>query len=162
MHNCSRGNQGRIIENAPSGAKGCSPPRAIPPPYVTGDSCSATAGGGLQWRRPWQANRVNSEECLPATHVGTQIVCTHDLKIGKKGGQGQGPAGFPNPERDVPPAVSWPHQGPRRWLAARPRANQGGKDLFRTFVRSPGNITDFDFLNQLVPDGRVLLYRRVQ
>jgi hypothetical protein len=25
-----------------------------------------------------------------------------------------------------------------------------------------GNITDFDFLNQLVPDGRILLYRRAQ
>jgi hypothetical protein len=25
-----------------------------------------------------------------------------------------------------------------------------------------GNIADFDFLNQLVPDGRILLYRRME
>jgi hypothetical protein len=25
-----------------------------------------------------------------------------------------------------------------------------------------GNIADFDYLNQLVPDGRILLYRRAE
>jgi hypothetical protein len=75
----------------------------------------ATAGGGLQWRRPWQASCMISEGVFACHPRATQMCARRLVKIGKKGGQGQEPAVYSNLSETVPSAI-WP---------PRPRANQG-------------------------------------
>jgi hypothetical protein len=82
-HNLPRGRQRRIVEYAPSGATGCSQPCAIPPPHMSGDSCSGDSG-----RRPSMTSSLGSDsyefgECLPATHVLHRCVRTSTEDIVK-------------------------------------------------------------------------------
>lgn len=59
--------------DAPSGATGCSRPCAIPPPDVTGDRCSGDSGRRPSVAPPLAGNSYDFGECLPATHVATQM-----------------------------------------------------------------------------------------
>jgi hypothetical protein len=111
-HNRSRGRQRRIVEKAPSGASGCSRPCAIPPPHVTGDSARATAGGGRQWPHPVAGDSYDFWECLPATHVATQMCAHVGLTYSQESGSVKGPW-LPKRERDgCHPASCWPRGRP--------------------------------------------------